>query len=279
MQELGWSVLRVGGATYVGLALWMYFRQAHYVYFPARELRLTPATTRLAYEDIRVTTVDGETIHGWFVPHPQARGTVLFCHGNAGNIADRIDSVWRLHDLGLNVCLFDYRGYGLSSGTPTEEGTYRDAESVWEWLTVTRSLPADRIVVFGESLGGAVAAWVAERKQPGALILESTFTSLPDAAARVYPFLPVRWLCRFRYDTLARLPQIACPVMVAHSPDDDIIPFAQGERLFNAAHEPKVFLTMKGPHNGGRDQTGRAYDDAVDGFVTRALGPRPATVR
>ena len=276
MSELGWSVLRIAVASYVGLVLWMYFRQAHYIYFPSREVRLTPTTFRLPYEDIRVRTTDGETIHGWFMPHPQARGTVLFCHGNAGNIADRVDAIWRFHDFGLNVCVFDYRGFGLSSGAPTEEGTYRDAEAVWNWLTVTRSIPANRIVVFGESLGGAVAAWVAERQQPAALILESAFTSMPDAAARVYPFLPVRLLCRFRYDTLSRLPRIACPVLVAHSRDDDIIPFAQGERLFRAAREPKVFLAMQGSHNGGRDRTGKAYDDGVEGFVTRVLGPRAA---
>ena len=249
MQELGWSVLRVAVASYVGLLLWMYFRQAHYIYFPSREVNITPTTFRLPYEDIRVTTSDGETIHGWFIPHPQARGTVLFCHGNAGSIADRIDSILRFHDFGLNVCVFDYRGYGLSSGVPTEEGTYRDAETVWDWLTVKHSIPANRIVVLGESLGGAVAAWVAEQKRPGALILESTFTSLPDMAARMYPFLPVRVLCRFRYNTLSRVPRIACPVLVAHSPDDDMIPFAQGERLFRAAREPKVFLTLKGSHN------------------------------
>jgi len=279
MQELAWSVLRITAASYVGLILLMYFRQAHYVYFPTRDVRLTPATFRLAYDELRVRTGDGQTIHGWFVPHPQARGTLLFCHGNAGNIGDRIDSVRRFYDLGLNVCLFDYRGYGLSSGAPTEEGTYRDAEAVWGWLTTARSIPANRIVVMGESLGGGVAAWVAERKQPAALILESTFTSMPDVAARVYPFLPVRLLCRFRYDTLSRLPHIACPLLVAHSTDDELVPFVQGERLYRAAREPKTFLAMNGSHNEGRDQSGKTYDEGVDAFLTRVLGTRPATVR
>ncbi len=276
LNELGWSVLRVAVASYVGLALFMYFRQSKYVYFPARELGLTPAAAGLAYEDIEIRTSDGETIHGWFIPHPQARATLMFCHGNAGNIANRIDSIWRFHDLGMNVCIFDYRGYGRSTGTPSEEGTYRDAEAVWNWLTGTRGVAANGVAVFGESLGGAVAAWVAEHKQPGALILESTFTSVPDAAARLYPFLPVRWLCRIRYNTLARMPGIGCPVLVAHSADDEMIPFEHGQKLFQAAHEPKVFLTMRGTHNNGREETGRAYDEDLNAFLARWFGPAPA---
>lgn len=271
MTELGWSVLRVAVASYVGLALFMYFRQSKYLYFPSRDLVMTSATTRLPYEDVSVQTVDGETVHGWFVPAADARATVLFCHGNAGNIANRVDAIWLFHELGLNVCIFDYRGYGRSTGKPSEEGTYRDADAIWTWLTTTKGIEPGRVVVFGESLGGAVAAWLAEQKRPGAAILESTFTSVPDMAARLYPFLPVRWLCRFRYPTLDRMPRIVCPVLVAHGPDDEMIPFKQGQKLFEAAREPKVFVTLKGLHNTGREETGRSYDEALDAFITRSL--------
>lgn len=271
MTELGWSVLRVAVASYVGLALFMFLRQSKYLYFPAREVGLTPATARLPYEDVMLKTVDGETVHGWFVPAPDSRATILFCHGNAGNIANRLDALWRFHELGLDVLIFDYRGYGRSTGKPSEEGTYRDADAAWTWLTTVRGIPQGRIVVFGESLGGAVAAWVAEQKRPGGAILESTFTSVPDVAARLYPFLPVRWLCRIRYPTLERMPRILCPVLVAHSPDDEMIPFSHGTKLFQAAREPKVFLTLKGSHNTGREEAGRPYDKALDAFITRFI--------
>lgn len=274
MMEIAGSVLRVAVVSYVGLALFMFFRQSKYLYFPSRELGVTPATTRLPYEDMTVKTADGETVHGWFVPAPASRGTVLFCHGNAGNIGSRLDGIWRFHDLGLDVCIFDYRGYGRSTGKPSEEGTYRDVDAVWTWLMAAKKIPPGRVVVFGESLGGAVAAWVAEQKGPGAVILESTFTSVPDMAARLYPFLPARWLCRIHYPTLERMARIRCPVLVAHSPDDELIPFSHGRKLFEAAREPKVFLALKGSHNMGREETGRAYDEALDAFITRFVGGR-----
>lgn len=272
MQEIAWSVGRIAMASYLGLALFMYFRQSKYVYFPAKGLSQTPATAGLAYEDVSARTPDGETIHGWFVPAAtNALGTLLFCHGNAGNIWNRIDALWLFHDMGLNVCIFDYRGYGRSTGAPSEEGTYRDAAAVWQYLTQTKSLEARRIAVLGESLGGGVAAWLAEQERPGALILESSFTSLPDMASRLYPFLPVRWLCRIQYNTLERLPRLGCPVLVAHSRQDELVPFSQGRRLYAAAREPKEFFEMKGSHNGGREETGRAYAAAVKGFLEKHL--------
>ena len=275
MQEIVWSVGRIALVSYVGLALFLYFRQSRYVFYPAKGGGLTPATAGLVYEDVSVKTTDGETIHGWFIPaETNTAGTLLFCHGNAGNIWNRIDAIWLFHELGLNVCIFDYRGYGKSTGGPSEEGTYLDAAAVWDWLVQQRGIEPRRIVLFGESLGGAVAAWLAEKKSPGALVLESSFTSLPDMAARLYPFLPVRWLCRFRYNTLERISRIACPVLVAHSRQDEMIPFSHGQRLYAAAREPKAFLEMKGSHNSGRDETGSAYSIAVRGFLEKHLGAR-----
>jgi fermentation-respiration switch protein FrsA (DUF1100 family) len=274
MPDLFWSVGRIALASYVGLTLLMFLRQAKYIYFPSRTLNSNPATAGLAYEDISVRTSDGETVHGWFVPVEKPLATVLFCHGNAGNIGNRIDVIWMLHDMGLNVCLFDYRGYGRSTGSPTEQGTYRDAGAMWKHLVGEKNVPPGRIVVWGESLGGAVAAWVAEQEKPGALILESTFTSLPDLAARLYPFLPVRWLCRFQYRTVGRLSSITCPVLVAHSPDDEMIPFAMGQSLYLAAREPKRFFTMHGSHNTGREGTGKAFDDEVLSFLREHLAEK-----
>ena len=271
MQDLLWSTGRVVVASYVGLTLLMYLRQARYAYFPSKEVTRTPAAAGLKFEAISVRTSDGETIHGWFVPVAGPAPTVLLCHGNGGNIGGRLDVILMIHDMGLNVCMFDYRGYGQSTGTPSEQGTYLDAEAVWAYLTGSQGVAPDQIVVWGESLGGAVAGWVAEQKRPAGLILESTFTTLPDMAVRLYPFMPVRWLCRFRYPTVDRLARIACPVLVAHSPDDEIIPFALGQRLYLAAHEPKRFLTMKGSHNTGRDESGKAFEQAVKTFIDECI--------
>jgi fermentation-respiration switch protein FrsA (DUF1100 family) len=176
---------------------------------------------------------------------------VLLFHGNAGNISHRLDYAAMFDRLRLSTLLVEYRGYGRSTGSPSEQGTYRDATASWRWLTQTKGVPASDIVLFGESLGGAVAAWLAARERPRALVLASTFTSIPDLAAEFYPFLPVRWLSRFDYNTLDALSRVNAPVLVAHSRTDDIIPYSHGERLFAAAREPKSFLELRGGHNDG----------------------------
>lgn len=273
VQEWLWSLLRVTAASYVGLALLLYLRQSRYIYYPSRSLTSTPATAGLKYEEVNVHAADGIPIHGWYVPVDDvAAPVVLLCHGNAGNIWHRIDAIWMFHEMGFHVCCFDYRGYGKSGGTPTEDGTYQDAEAVWNWLVSVKGVEPQRIVVHGESLGGAVAAWLAEKREPAGLVLESTFTSVPDMAARLYPFLPVRWLCRFRYNTLERMGRIRCPVLVAHGRQDEMIPFVFGQRLYAAAREPKDFFEMKGLHNTGRETSGREYEAALHGFITRAAG-------
>lgn len=273
-QEWLWPVLRVTAASYVGLALLLYWRQSRYIYHPSRSLTSTPATAGLKYEEVNVRAADGVPIHGWYVPAEDLAPTVLLCHGNAGNIWHRIDVLWMFHEMGFNVCCFDYRGYGKSGGTPTEEGTYRDAAAVWDWLVSVKGTAPERIVVHGESLGGAVAAWLAENRAPAGLVLESTFTSLPDMAAKLYPFLPVRWLCRFRYNTLERMKAIRCPVLVAHGREDEMIPFVFGQRLFAAAREPKEFFELRGSHNTGREESGRKYEAVLRGFIREAAGER-----
>ena len=248
-----WHVLGILVAAYGGLALLLYIFQSHLVFYPetGREITATPNQVGLAYEDIHLNTSDGISLHGWYIPAPQPRGTVLFLHGNAGNISHRLDSVQMFHRLGYNTLIFDYRGYGNSGGTPTEQGTYRDAEAAWRYLIEQRHIPSCRIVLFGESLGGAVAAWLAARQKPAALVIASGFTSVPDLAQHLYPYLPVRWLARIRYDTRENLRSVAAPVLIAHSPEDDIIPFEHGRALFAAANPPKLFLELAGGHNDG----------------------------
>lgn len=252
MRLLG--TLLVGLALgYAALAAALYVFQSRFVYFPemGRQDRATPAQLRLPFEDVRIATSDGETLHAWFVPARQARATVLFLHGNAGSIVHRLDWLPMFQRLRLSALLVDYRGFGQSTGSPAEAGTYADAEAAWRHLTGQRAIAPARIVVLGESLGGAVAAHLAARVAPAALVLHSAFTSAPDLAADLYPFLPARWLTRFSYDTLAAVKAVRCPVLVAHSRQDEIVPVAHGRRLYEAAAGPKRWLELAGSHNDG----------------------------
>ena len=239
--------------AYAVLAGCVFITQGSLLYYPqmGREMAATPAAQGLPYEDVSIRTEDGETLNAWWLPAARARGAVVLFHGNAGNISHRIDYARMFGRLGYGTLLVDYRGYGKSTGTPTEEGTYRDAVASWRWLTEARGLAPSDIVIFGESLGGAIACWLAARHTPRALIVASSFTSVPDLGAELYRFLPVRLLSRFRYDTRACLKDVHAPVLIAHSRGDDIIPYAHGERLYAAANEPKQFLVLSGGHNDG----------------------------
>jgi len=264
-------------AAYLTLCLMLLLLQSRLVFFPTRAIDATPDRAGLAYEDVWLQTEDGLRLHAWWVPAEPARGTVLFFHGNAGNISHRLPSLQTFHRLGFNTLIFDYRGYGQSEGRPSERGTYLDAEAAWRHLVQDRGIGPDRVVLFGRSLGGAVAAGLAERHTPAALILESTFTSVPALAAEMYPFLPVRWLARIRYDTLDRLSRIDAPVLVVHSRGDDLIPFRHGQQLWEAARGPKEFLEISGSHNDGFWTSGTRYEQGVGGFLDRH-GPPPAPV-
>jgi len=257
--------------AYVVIVLLVYFGQSRLVYFPEKQLGNTPSAVGLDYSSVNISTSDGETLHGWWMPVPDAKGTVLFFHGNAGNISHRINYLTMFKRLGYDTLLFDYRGYGQSSGTPSESGTYLDAQAAWHYLTATKEIAPERIVLFGESLGGAVAAWLAAREKPGLLVLASTFTSVPELAGEIYPFLPVRWISRFAYNTMASLQSVSCPVFIAHSPQDDIVPFHHGEQLFQTALEPKQFLPLEGGHNTGFIFMQPAWKKTLGAFMDEHL--------
>jgi fermentation-respiration switch protein FrsA (DUF1100 family) len=241
------------GVAYLVLVGVVWLMQDRLIYLPqmGREIVATPAERGVAYDDFTISTDDGEKLSVWWVPAPSPRGAVLLLHGNAGNISQRIDYALMFRRLGYSTLLVDYRGYGRSTGKPSEDGTYRDADAAWRWLTQTRSIPEKNIVIFGESLGGGVASWLAARHSPGALVLASTFTSAVDLGAEFYGFLPVRLISRFKYSTLERLKAVHSPVLVLHSPGDDIIPYAHGRKLYEAANEPKAFVELSGGHNSG----------------------------
>jgi fermentation-respiration switch protein FrsA (DUF1100 family) len=245
-------ILVIGVAAWVIVVAWVWLTQDRLVYFPqiGRHNPATPLAAGMRFEDLRLQTEDGETLAAWWVPAPvdKARGAVLLLHGNAGSIADRIMYLPHFTAMGYGVLLVDYRGYGQSSGAPDEEGTHADARTAWRWLH-ERGFAAGDIVLVGESLGGAVAAELAARVQPRALLLLSTFTSVNDLGSELYPWLPVRWISRFRYDTLQGVKDYRGPVLVVHSLDDEIVPFAHAQRLHAAAGARGRLLEMRGGHN------------------------------
>jgi fermentation-respiration switch protein FrsA (DUF1100 family) len=261
------SALTVAAAAYVGLALLLYLLQPNFIFFPQRALDATPADRGLAFEEARFATGDGLELHGWYVAPPSPRAFVLFFHGNAGNISHRLENLAILHALGLATLIFDYRGYGQSEGEPDEDGTYEDARAAWRYLAAERGIAPERIIAYGQSLGGAVATRLATERRLAGLVIESSFTSVADLAHKFYPYLPTSLLTRVHYPTRQRIPTVSCPVLVMHSPDDDLVPFAHGEQLYEAAREPKRFQRLRGGHNDAFITSGEAYWKALDDFV------------
>ncbi len=263
--------------AYLGLVLLVYLAQSRLIYFPepGREIVGTPDQIGLPYESVEIATTDDEMLHAWYVPAPDAKATILFFHGNAGNISHRMDYLPMFHRLGYNTLIFDYQGYGQSSGSPSELGTYQDAIATWQFLTEEKNISPAEIILFGESLGGAIAAWLAADKNPGLLVLASAFTSVPDMAEKIYPFLPVRLIARFNYNTLESLQSITSPVFVAHSPQDEVVPFEHGQNLFQAAAKPKQFLELQGGHNNGFIFMRESWENALGIFVDENLNMRP----
>ena len=276
MLRMGWNILISVALAYAAVVALVFVFQARLVYYPGigREVTVSPQAYGLAFEPAEIRTSDGETLHGWWVPADKARATVLFLHGNAGNISHRLDYLLMFNRLGHSTFIVDYRGYGRSSGAPSEEGTYRDAEAAWDYLRQARSVRQQDLVIVGESLGGGVATWLAARVAPRALLLFSTFTSVNDLGSEIYWFLPVRLINRIRYDNLGNLERISAPLFVAHSRDDEIVPYAHGRRLFDAAREPKEFLEMRGSHNEGLVFARKEWMAQLGSFLDRHTGGR-----
>ncbi len=243
-----------------------------FVYFPTKVIDRTPADEKVPYESVTITTSDGLKLEAWYMPPTRADGAViLHCHGNSGDLSNRVGLFELFHPLGLGLLVLDYRGFGRSEGSPSEAGTGLDAEAAWRHLTQTRGIAASRIFLHGQSLGGGVAAELATRVKPAGLILEATFTSLTDAAADMFWFLPVRWVMRTWYPTKDRLAKIDCPVLVLHSRQDQIIPFHHGQALFQAAGEPKRFVEITGDHNTGIYYCQKVYLGAIRQFTDDGL--------
>jgi len=269
---------RMAYTIFIGLALgylllvgFVYLRQGSMVYYPTKDIEGTPADIGLKYEELTLTTKDNINLSAWYVPAKNERGVLLFCHGNAGNISHRLDSIRIFHDLGLSVLIFDYRGYGKSKGSPTEEGTYLDAESAWDYLVNVKGAHSEKIILFGRSLGSAVAAELALRRKAAGIIIESGFKSIPELGAKFFPYLPVRLISRFRYATIDKVDKINMPKLFIHSPQDEMIPYEHGNALFKKAAESKEFLQITGGHNDGFLTSGKVYTDGLDRFISRHL--------
>lgn len=268
------SFLTFAVSVYFALVLMFYLLQGRMVYLsdlPERALSASPNDIGLDYEDVSLTTGDNEVLHGWYIPAANSNGVVLFFHGNAGNISHRLDSIGIFQELDLDVLIIDYRGYGQSSGRPSERGTYLDAQAAWDYLVDIRGIVPGKIIIFGRSLGGAVAAWLAAHTAPGAVILESCFSSGLDMAARLYPFLPVRMITRLKYPVLEYVKRVSSPLLIVHSQQDEIIPFDMGEAIFAAAPEPKEMLVLSGDHNGGFLLNRNRYVATIGRFLDRQL--------
>jgi fermentation-respiration switch protein FrsA (DUF1100 family) len=258
--------LLVLAGVYAFLCLAVFLLQGKLVFIPDRSRPNAPA----GFEEVELTTSDGVRLLAWFLPAEEPRGALVFCHGNAGHIEYRAPAALVFRSMGLSVLLLGYRGYGASDGSPTEEGVYLDAEAAHDHL-VARGFEPDRIVVYGESLGGAVATELARRRDVAGVMIESAFTSVPDMGQSLYPFLPVRWLARIRLDNAARVGELTCPLLLVHSPDDEIVPYAHARKLLALAPAGTELVDTEARHNDGGFLRREAFVERVRKFFHDAL--------
>lgn len=244
--------------------------ESSYIFFPERELLMTPRNVGLNYEDVYFTTDDEVRLHGWYIPNQNSDKVLLFFHGNGGNISHRVENLQFLHALGLNIFIFDYRGYGQSGGVASENGTYQDADAALSYLTSAKGVTLSQIVLFGRSLGGAVAIDLACRHSFPAIILESTFTSFADL---LRPFFPsIADAIKDKFNSLKKIKQIPTPLLFFHGNRDELVAYDNGKELFAAANEPKEFYPIEGAgHNDTYYFGGEPYWQKIKEFIKRNL--------
>ena len=268
IRRIGPGVLLLALLGYAGLCVALATLQDTLVFHPKPGAGADPSSRRLPFRDLRLTADDGIELHAWYLPVTAPHGRhVLFLHGNAGNLSNRLHTLEVLHRLEHPVLIIDYRGYGLSDGVPSEAGLVLDARAAWHYLTETLGVAPADIVIYGRSLGGAVAAQLAGGVEPHALVLESTFSRLRDMAGHRYPFVPVDWLLRIEFDSVAALRDFSRPVLVAHSPSDTTVPFALGRRLATSLAAPVRFVKLSGSHNRAFRLGGPEYHQSLSAFI------------
>lgn len=270
---MGWPTFLV--IPLLGYALllgFFYFFQERLVFFPHAGGPQTPADWGLAHQEFFLESGPGR-IHGWWIPGTEQGPVVLYSHGNAATISALREYAQLFHQMGMGVLLYDYRGYGRSEGQPDEAGLYADGEAAWRHLTGELGVSPRRVVCYGHSLGGGVATWLAMHHPGLALVVEGSFTSIPQLGKELYPFVP-NWVARISFDNLSRMARVQAPVLVIHAREDEVVPVSHGRRLHEAAREPKGLLEIAGSHNRGFVAAGREDWSAFQQFVTLALeGP------
>ncbi len=254
---------------YLLLLIYVYLNQKKMVYYPLKDLEGDPSNLGFEFREIFLTTADNMTIHSWYIPSEKNMGVILFCHGNGGNLSHRLDTIRIFHELGFNFFIFDYRGYGQSTGKPSEEGTYLDSESAVDYLINELKFKPEEIIIMGRSLGGPIAARLAGKYNVRALILESTFTSVPDLGRDFYPYLPVKLLVRYKYPTIEYIQKCKCPILLIHSRLDEMISFKHFEKLHEASPETPEVLEIIGSHNSGYIASEEIYKSGLENFFNK----------
>ncbi len=247
----------------------MYFRyiEKRSLFYPTKEIEFFPQAAGLTYEDVFFKTSDNLEINAWFVPAKDVRYTILFSHGNAGNISHRLEKLKFFHDLGCNVFIFDYRGYGKSKGKPYEQGFYRDIQGAYNYL-LSRGVKSEQIIGYGESIGGAVIIDLASQNKVKGIIIDSSISNAKDMVKIIYPLLPY-WIFSSRWDSLKKIKSITIPKLIIHSINDEIVPYKLGRKLFENAAEPKEFLPIHGGHNSCFFESEAILKEKVADFLKR----------
>jgi len=239
-----------------------------FVFYPQKSFDGAPEDWRLTYEDVTFDTEDKERLHGWFFPLRNNAPVVLFCHGNAGNISHRLDNIKHLTEQNMQVFIFDYRGYGKSSGKPSETGLYKDGLAAYDFLVKQKHVLPERLILFGRSLGAAIALEIALKKNVAGIILESAFTSSRDMARTLSLFKIFASFLPTHYNNLEKIGRITVPKLIVHGEEDDIVPFSMGREIYNTARSPKYFFPIK---NAGHNDTylvgGKKYFETLSAFV------------
>lgn len=243
--------LIIGGLfiIYIFLCFYLYFNQDSYIFFPEEIITATPKTYGMKYEDLYIVTEDKVKINVWFIPDGDG-DLIIHCNGNGGNLSDRVEKFLLFNSFGYSVIGFDYRGYGKSEGKPSEEGFYRDLKGVIDFAT-EKGYRKEKMILYGESIGGGVALQLALETKCAVLVLESTFTSIKDMARIYYKLFPTNLLLKSEFDNLSKIKKVKCPVIIMHSKEDEIVPYFMGRKLYENANVPKVFLDLEKGHNDG----------------------------
>lgn len=272
------SVLQTAGGILALLLLYAVFLVAcedKIIYHPHKYPQgiWNPSSFNVKVEDVFFQAKDGTKLHGWYIPSANAQATLLWFHGNAGNLTYRLENIQQLQPLALNIFIFDYRGYGKSEGKPSEAGIYQDSQAAYDYLIREKNVvPLENLFLFGRSLGGICAVEVASSNPAAGLILESVFTSARDMAGQVFPLLPIGWAIRSKFSAVEKVPYLKLPKLFLHGTKDEIVPYKLGRKLYSAAAEPKEFYDIEGAgHNDTYGVGGREYFSALNRFITDTL--------